>query len=108
MAVGDTILGTDTEAASFILEVVRITQVSCDWWRAGHVTPVPTSDWSTQHPDYDPATTANDVSVLELAAQSPDFLTAHPNIKPACLPEDGAEFGGQLGTNIFISPVISV
>ena len=23
-------------------------QVSCDWWRAGHVTPVLTSDWSTQ------------------------------------------------------------
>ena len=56
-----------------------------------------TSDWSPQHPDYSPATTANDVSVLELAAQSADFLTARPNIKPACLPEDGAEFGGQLG-----------
>ena len=61
-----------------------------------------TSDWSPQHPDYSPATTANDVSVLELAAQSADFLTARPNIKPACLPEDGAEFGGQLGANIFI------
>ena len=23
-------------------------QVSCDWWRAGHVTPVLTSDWSVQ------------------------------------------------------------
>ena len=23
-------------------------QVSCDWWRAGYVTPVLTSDWSTQ------------------------------------------------------------
>ena len=24
----------------------RGAQVSCDWWRAGHVTPVLTSDWS--------------------------------------------------------------
>ena len=100
MAVGDTILGSDTEAASFILEVVRITQVSCDWWRA-QCSPL-IGPRSPQHPDYSPATTANDVSVLELAAQSADFLTARPNIKPACLPEDGAEFGGQLGTNIFI------
>ena len=24
-------------------------QVSCDWWRAGHVTAVLTSDWSAEH-----------------------------------------------------------
>ena len=24
-------------------------EVSCDWWRAGHVTPVLTSDWSGGH-----------------------------------------------------------
>ena len=24
----------------------QLEQVSCDWWRAGHVTSVPTSDWS--------------------------------------------------------------
>ena len=37
-----------------------------------------------QHPSYDPSTTANDISILELA--SPINLYDYPHIKPACLP----------------------
>lgn len=45
-----------------------------------------------QHPQYDSSTTANDISVLELA--STVSLTDYPNIKPACLPAAGAKFPG--------------
>ena len=33
-----------------------VAQVSCDWWRAGHVTPVLTSDWSSWPPAPSPPT----------------------------------------------------
>ena len=68
--VGDTSLDTSFEAMSFTIAVSAI----------------------KQHPDYDPSTTANDISVLELA--TPVSLTDYPNIKPACLPAEGAQFPG--------------
>ena len=68
--VGDTSLDTSFEAMSFTIAVTAI----------------------KQHPDYDPSTTANDISVLELA--TPVSLTDYPNIKPACLPAEGAQFPG--------------
>ena len=72
--VGDTNLGVETEAVSFILEVVSI----------------------INHPEYDSVNTVNDVAILEI--ETPDnFLTSYPNIKPACLPEDNALFDGQTG-----------
>ena len=72
--VGDTNLAVETEAVSFIMEVVSI----------------------IDHPEYDSTGTINDVSILEIEA--PDhFLSSYPNIKPVCLPDDGAQFGGRLG-----------
>ena len=72
--VGDTSLAVETEAVSFIMEVVTI----------------------INHPEYDSTNTVNDISILEI--ETPDnFLSSYPNIKPACLPEDEAQFAGQLG-----------
>ena len=72
--VGDTNLAVETEAVSFIMEVVRI----------------------INHPEYDSGNTVNDIAILEI--ETPDnFLSSYPNIKPVCLPEDQDQFGGQLG-----------
>jgi len=46
-----------------------------------------------QHPGYDSWTLENDISVLVLAQSV--SLTQYPNIKPACLPAQGAQFPGQ-------------
>ena len=74
MLVGDTNLAVETEAVSFIMEVVNI----------------------INHPEYDSINTVNDIAILEI--ETPDnFLTSYPNIKPACLPGDQAQFGGHLG-----------
>ena len=70
VVVGDTSLDTEFEATSATLSIAAI----------------------KQHPDYDSSTTANDISVLELA--TPISLTDYPNIKPACLPAEGAQFPG--------------
>ena len=67
---GDTSLDTDFESVAFTVPVAAI----------------------KQHPDYDSSTTANDISVLEL--QTAISLTEYPNIKPACLPSQDAEFTG--------------
>ena len=69
VAVGDTTFALGNEAASFIVGVKTI----------------------KQHPDYDPSNTQNDISVLELALD----LTAYPNIKPICLPNQDATFAIQ-------------
>ena len=45
-----------------------------------------------QHSSYNPNTLANDIAVLELAQAV--SLTQFPNIKPACLPAQGAVFPG--------------
>jgi len=70
VALGDTTFAVDTEATSFILNIAEI----------------------IDHPDYDPSTQENDISVLKLA--EPLDLTAYPNIKPACLPAAAASFSG--------------
>ena len=70
VVVGDTSLDTEFEATSATVSIAAI----------------------KQHPDYDSSTLANDISVLELA--TPVSLTDYPNIKPACLPAEGAQFPG--------------
>ena len=60
--IGDTTLGVANDTTRFITEVSEI----------------------RQHPNYNPRTMQNDISVLVLS--SPVDLKAHPNIKPACLP----------------------
>ena len=47
-----------------------------------------------QHPGYDSWTLENDISVLVLAQSV--SLTQYPNIKPACLPAQGAQFPGKI------------
>lgn len=70
VAVGDTTFASSTEATSFILNITEI----------------------NDHPDYNPNTQENDISVLKLA--EPLDLNNYPNIKPACLPAEGASFSG--------------
>ena len=60
--IGDTTLGVADDTTRFIKSVSEI----------------------RQHPNYNDNTLENDISVLVLS--SPVDLTAHPNIKPACLP----------------------
>jgi len=64
--VGDTNLALDNEATAFTINVKTI----------------------KQHPDY--RFPINDISVLEL--ETPVDLTAYPNIKPICLPAQGATY----------------
>merc|ERR1712083_227279 len=49
-----------------------------------------------QHPDYDSATIANDISILEL--ESAVDLYSFPTIKPICLPAQGATFPNEQAT----------
>jgi len=49
-----------------------------------------------QHPDYDSATIANDISILEL--ESAVDLYSYPTIKPICLPAQGATFPNEQAT----------
>ena len=74
VAVGDTTFALGNEATSFIGGAKTI----------------------KQHPAYNPSNTQNDISVLELD-QALD-LTAHPNIKPICLPNLGATFANSDAT----------
>ena len=74
VAIGFTSLAVIDETTSFVLDVAAI----------------------TDHPDYDSVTYENDISVLEL--QRPVDLTAHPNIKPICLPASGATYTGLSAT----------
>merc|ERR1711973_658859 len=60
---GDTNVANSTEALHFVEDVAEV----------------------INHPNYDPWTEANDISVLVLS--TPVNLTAYPNIKPACLPD---------------------
>ena len=46
-----------------------------------------------QHPEYNSATTQNDICILQLAI--PISLTSKPFIKPICLPPQDAKFWGQ-------------
>ena len=74
VAVGDTTFALGNEASSFIVGVKTI----------------------KQHPDYNPSNTQNDISVLELDQAL--NLTAFPNIKPICLPSQGATFANNDAT----------
>ena len=68
---GDTSLDEEFEAEAFTIGVAAI----------------------NQHPQYDSLTLQNDIAVLELTEAV--SLTDHPNIKPVCLPEAGAQFPGE-------------
>jgi len=68
--VGDTSLDTEFEAHSETIEVERV----------------------INHPGYSMASDENDIAVIVLAKAV--SLTKFPNIKPACLPEQGATFQG--------------
>ena len=68
--VGDTSLDTEFEAHSETIEVERV----------------------INHPGYSMASDENDIAVIVLAKAV--SLTKYPNIKPACLPEQGATFQG--------------
>ena len=69
VAIGETSFALANEATSFIINVKTI----------------------KQHPSYVSSNTQNDISVLELD-EAVD-LSAQPNIKPACLPAEGATYG---------------
>ena len=68
VVVGDTSLAMQVESTSFIVNVKTI----------------------KQHPNYNSANIQNDISVLEL--ETPVDLYSYPNIKPICLPAQGATF----------------
>ena len=63
--IGDTSLDTEYEAPSMTVGVEEI----------------------KQHPDYNSDIISDDISVLKLAEAV--SLTQYPNIKPACLPQQG-------------------
>ena len=68
VVVGDTSLALQDDATSFIVNVKTI----------------------KQHPNYDSSNIQNDISVLEL--ETAVDLFSYPNIKPICLPAQGATF----------------
>ena len=72
--VGDTTLALNNETMSFVIPVKTI----------------------IQHPDYNSATIANDISILELDTTLD--LSAYPNIKPICLPAQDKLFAGTTAT----------
>ena len=75
VAIGFTSLVVNDKATSFVLDVAAI----------------------KQHPNYGEGTPeSNDIAVLEL--QCPVDMTAHPNIKPICLPASGATYTGFTAT----------
>ena len=74
VVVGDTSLALQDESTSFIVNVKTI----------------------KQHPDYDSSNIQNDISVLEL--ETPVDLYSYPNIKPICLPNQGATFPNMQAT----------
>ena len=72
--VGDTILATEAETASFTVQVAEI----------------------RQHPDYNSANVQNDISILVLS--TPVDLYSYSNIKPICLPVQDKSFAGSTAT----------
>ena len=68
VVVGDTSLALQDESTSFVINVKTI----------------------KQHPNYDSSNIQNDISVLEL--ETAVDLYSYPNIKPICLPSQGATF----------------
>ena len=75
VAIGFTSLAVNDKATSFVLDVTTM----------------------KQHPNFGEGTSmSNDIAVLEL--QRPVDLTAHPNIKPICLPASGATYSGLSAT----------
>ena len=73
VVVGETTLAISEDTQRFVMEIAVI----------------------KQHPNYDPNTLSNDISVLELATVVD--LTTYPHIKPACLPSTSmiSDFIGQ-------------